>query len=86
MMVLLNLEGTLLPSLSCKNCEQKVYNASQVVQGNMTYFEPYPVPGTNLSFNGSVVYDQICIDDKFLDNTCTPIQKEDAFSFFAIEE
>jgi hypothetical protein len=88
MMALLNLEGTLVTSLTCKSCSNKVYNASteHLINDTLNYTETYPIPGTLLNFTGSLVFDKLCLDDKYTDEICTPPQKDDAFQFFAIDQ
>ena len=74
MMVLLNLDATLVTGLNCANCQVRLYNESQ--QGNapvVNYSAAYPMPGFNLSFNGINVKDQFCISEDAVSKVfCTP--------------
>jgi len=75
---LLNIDWTLVTSVTCSNCGTRVYNASGRVLDQETLTLQYPM-ATSLSFATSRVQDTVCLVNPDDAQICTPAE------FLAIE-
>jgi hypothetical protein len=89
MMALLNLDHTIVNSLTCPNCNTKVYNTSGIASPtykNFTYMSPNSeVP--SLDYEAQPVIDSLCIFDEDDVQICTPNtdSAEDDYTIMVLE-
>ena len=74
MIALLNLEATVVNSLTCGQCETKVYNisgANQTAYQNYTFLNPLREQG-NVEYEALPLIESLCIYDAEDTQICTP--------------
>lgn len=91
MTAFLNFESTIVTSINCPTCPQKVYtpkaDANLTRVGNYTYVSPFRT-GVNFEYEGLEVVDTFCIPtvDDYLCTTDAPDQTDDDFTIIVLNK